>query len=1396
MEIMIQYKFHTGLFDEGTVKDGNTSKPAKKFSLLLQGQLHERITKQPETESGIPPFTGKNGSGLEYMYLAASTLGPRRILLPDTIISYEEDSEIRSAYTYNSLLQSSGITRKQYHLTPGTKKINLMQTVTQNTNYYWEQNPTGPGRFAPALIDTESEDISQTKNNASIQQYIYKKRYTYGMNVKETGENRFYYSSTEKGDGLDFHKWTYENKVTRLSDSTGRIAASEAMRPNAATPGEVTKYQYAANTNLVVAALEGMILTNDKKETAHYLHFENYVEEPNDIVISADHNMTSRYFLMNNVELADHCFLGSRCLRVTGNSNLKITDNFGIRIDPGRSYLFSCYRKENEDSPWKYFEKECPSNTLNQNKLVHIFIAGQQLCHIMLRETECNAQINVYDPETMLPFGTIDNFGVPTIYRYDKLNRLQLAYSGKISKSQASELYYDISGKAAIHSINFTGYSRFNGFNCSRETTAKTTAFNSGTTFMFPEEGVLLSRSGGKLGGLTTNTMFASGLWLTSEQTILIKKQTYTYKVTMANNTASLSLNNIVMQKSENYLADKSSWAVFVIGSYIGLIVNGKIILSYVHTVDSTITEILTGSSAAVDSTVSLFNDVLVTTKVLLETSYFDDCGNLLQSQLLRNGRALLRQTFYDRRGNAVLKTAPAYYPTEGKKLAKGDKPLAYRSDFAKMDFSAMETGGMTGEIIEFFNSPEGQKYCEAVNDKKWPYTKVTYEVSATNRMEATQFIGEYGRKQTDLSMYHGAETFFNFNDFSLDGSTNYSENLLHFTNTENQYEMKTNQLFCANNMRYAERMLGTAKIGTGALTSSKRTYISASGIINTSSHIAFYTSYYLNDNLSTTQMEEKIFAAGRKKVLSSPNSGIRTVYYDSIGNERLQKNSAKNRWLYAHYDVHGRILESGLLTPSATDLDETFEEKVNNPLFPTAEDGAITITYSFTYDNKNTDLSDFCWGRLTSVRNAREKSITKYKYDYLGRISSYTFMPKPSLMMEQALTYTFDCMGNIKEVNYPKNTLMQKFTLLYSYNDYAQVQKIELKKDPNALITVLNNAQYDLFDQLASYTQLNDFNIVRKWSIEGHLIYAGPVDSFNAPVKHYLGHWNPDALVSMDYTPSNKPKITKKLEYAASGALAKTYYTKDNVTHTRELEYDGSGNLTSLKSDQETMVLAYERDRLKKVTKAAGTLVSTLDYKDDGFLSNCTFGDESYALIRDDFYDNKVKRITNNSPSTRTNYLAYDHLGNLLSETYQKLLYKFYIYGSDNQLAYQSANTDSFGMNTIYIYCSDILVAQYHLKTEVVENLVYDDRNTLLCAKDTVLHEGNSLEMLFGDPAPALKGLNITFHYAGMYYMEHFDVHEDDGQIYFYQYGITSTPNLKERYHTPYRKFGNNPLQ
>lgn len=388
-----------------------------------------------------------------------------------------------------------------------------------------------------------------------------------------------------------------------------------------------------------------------------------------------------------------------------------------------------------------------------------------------------------------------------------------------------------------------------------------------------------------------------------------------------------------------------------------------------------------------------------------------------------------------------------------------------------------------------------------------------------------------------------------------------------------------------------------------------------------------------------------------------------------------------------------------------------------------------------------------------------------------------------------------YDCVGNVTGVLYPDDS---NSTLRYQYNDYAQVQGIDLTNPLVGTLNILQNGQYDLFDQLAAYDQSGNFHVVREQTIEGHLRYAGPADRIGSPVKHYLGHWNPDALVNMDVKRSDGSNVQRMLEYTASGELARTTYVAEGVKHTNELTYDEFGNLKTLSLDGTGYTLEYLLDRVTKVKKKDGTLVSSMAYLPDGFMTSLTGTSTSYKFTPDDMFDEKVSVMEMTGASPRKDYMSYDCMGNLLSETYQKLLYKIYIYGGGNQLAYQYTNDKGFGTSSLYIYCGDLLVSQYDVRGDQVHHLVYDNMNTLLLQKDVVIRTDDPLNQLFGEPADSMKGQNITFHYGGMYYIEDFGVYENDGRIYFPQIGVTNSPSLSpiERFYTPYRKFGNNPLQ
>lgn len=1400
MNIIKKYKFYTGLFDNGEITVNAEKKPAQDYSNLLQGYPMASITKESDNDPSVPPHSDKKGNGEELFYKLVIAPGGRPVVICQTVNKYEDDSSYSIEYKYNNRLQLSYTVYTKYNYSPTTLAIDTPYHISEHITYLCDTYESGPDyedlKYSPGLISLKTGYMYKD-NDDTLEQYLYKLGYSFNVRIGKTGVRRYFLDGTRKGDGLNSEKIINDQRTTYSIKDNGQINKLEETRAKESTPGNTIKYLHAAHTSLIVAEFNGMVNTSEQKETAHYLHFEDYLNEVSPVTVSASHEMTSQFFTMTNVEFVDDGFMAKRCLRVRGDSRLSITNDFGIRNTPGRHYIFSCYRKENADSPWKYFQRTIDAASLASDKRVHGFTIGQYLCHITLREEECTVSINVYDPLTMLPTGRIDNYGVPVLINYDRLNRPQMEYTLKLVRQPVKEEYYQVTGDVAVSPLTINGYARFNGYNCERGTVSSSVKhMNITTQFSFPEEGQLIHRSGSKLTGLNSNTLFVAGQWMDSEQIVTIKKTSFTMKIKMSQSRALLFVDDIIKVTSIPILPDQSLWVLFVIGTYTGLIVNGRLIISYVCSSEANVTELSTGSGTS-NYASALPGEILVTKKFLCGVSFFDYGGRLIQTQMLRDGRCVLTQKFYDRRGNLVLDTSPAYYPPDGRKLTQYDTVFSYRMDFAKMDFSLKYQGGMSGEIMNFYSSEEGHKYCDTRDDQNWPFVMSTYENSASNRLISNHYMGLIGRRLTDDMDYHNLESYDPFKFINFNNTVNFSANNKRYHNPKSGDEvtLDTYKLFDSNGQLFAKQLRGKSK-GYDL----ENTHIYVSGLTKKSNHVVFFKECYEKEHFNANRephFAEYEYASTRKRSVTSANLGTRNVFYDSIGNERLFHNPIDNKWKYMRYDVHSRITEAGILVPNDNNLDETFADKVNDPWFPTEADGTITPYYRYHYDkNSGSDtfhLHDgFLLGRLAYVEDLTSNIVTGYAYDYLGNTCEYTF--KKGDDVSRKLSYVFDCLGNPKTITYPQN-----YIVTYVYNDYGQPKNISIKKNGNnTQVNLLSEARYDLFDNLSAYKDSNGTQVVREWTAQGHLTYAGPENRTGVPIKQYSDFWDPDVLTSVQYKDGDKT-YTKKLSYMPYGELADVTYVDDSDSLHYYLKYDSRGNLTEFKTDQ-TYTIWYYKDLLRGVQfllddKFADYI--TVYYDNYGNLRNYYSwfrNGNNYDLVTDDFFQEKVYSVRKNFDTEH--YLYFDHEGNLLCRNSDHDC-QLYGYGSHGQLAYLAPDLNKDGLNMIHIYCHDLLIAQYDINKNKSINLVYDNYNSLILANDGTQHITMHPKMLFGEPDDSIKNMGVTFQYAGMHYIEELDLYEDNGHFYFYHIGITSSPNLEEesKIYTAFRKFGNRPL-
>lgn len=1362
---MKTYTFYTGIQDEGMVKDGPHPQPADQYSLLLQGYAKSISSESESSEQ----------SGQSYSYRVIQKNGQRNMLLLEERTEIEDGRERHYFYDYNLNFQRTDIYFALYELTEGSKNVDTLFYDRFEIAYLSSSADPDIAKkaanYAPGLVEYESKVIQNGKTSNT--EYVYSKKYEYNMQTDQMGNPRFFYTGTKKEGTPTTASWIQDEVVWYKKNGDGRpLYTGKSIDPEFEGNGKITAYQYVKGTLLPTAVFNGMIPTIGQKPTCRYLHFENYLDEPIPVTVSAEGKLTSFYFTMDNVSLIDTGFLANRCLRTKTETALMVTNQFGIL--PNKKYAFSCWVRE-PGSTWKYIHTICEN--LESQKIVFTFQPNQDICHIILREISCDVRINVYDPETTALMASFDGNGTPKRIVRDRLIRELYTYQQEMRKDNQKLAPTE---KVAIPPINIVGNSRFGGYNLEKQSTENTRLFNSVFKLEFPQCGKLLPSSGGVYGNLKTTTIFASGAWLTSNQVIVVKKGDDTFKIQLSQTNARLYINDLIVAASDPYISDQSAWVMFMIGSFTGLMVNGKLIISHINTQEVKINELRTGEGLAGYG--SAATDILVCDCVLADVSYFDYAGNMIQSQRLREGRALLSQNFYDRRGNLVLETAPAFYPLDTKKLKTEDKPFAYRKAFASMDFSKVGEGGMTGEITDFFNSKEGSAYCELDQDSKWPFTYWSYEYADTNRLVKTRSIGAFGSFLTQKEEFSSSQSNV-FEDYTCQYPAQSA-------NSFTQYQKDAvNRSVSANSMFYTEgHPIASRKVSKGGPQNQDTRTLTYN--YDVKNH-TFYKNTYLNDELDIATVMEQNSYFNRFCTVHTEDAGSYLIFYDVNGNERLSRNVNDTPFKYACYDQHNRLVECGLFTPETMEANYVYVVKVNRPAFPNGERGTIKPRYRFTYDATNDGELYQNSGRLLMIECLDERAKIINTYDYLGNVTHVKYQISNGALSSQPITfdtdYVYHCNGKIKSMS------NDEVEVLYAYNEFGEAAFLSIRdKHTNQSSIALSDANYDVFGNLCSYHQLYDFEVVRKWTMYNHLIYSGPSDQRGALQKRYLGHWNPDSLISLEYFDPTSQTVSQTFEYTTTGELASSSYQKGSEKKSLSMNYDKRGNLKEFNLYDKRLSFEYgsNSDQVNVIRdKITAATVASFQYGAYGCMTDYMM-QNSFTCTPDQYYNTKMKEIKSTNLVVS---MGYDCHGNLLIESKNNKDGRTFGYNPDGRLDYHfTANVG----NTYFLYCGDLLVGQYSYHDNRLTGLVYDDQGTLLVEKGETVHFCNPLNMVFGDPTP-FKGRNIAFIYKGLYYLESLDAYEDDGGLYFYQYGITSAPDNGEdvAFYTPYRRFGNCPL-
>lgn len=445
--------------------------------------------------------------------------------------------------------------------------------------------------------------------------------------------------------------------------------------------------------------------------------------------------------------------------------------------------------------------------------------------------------------------------------------------------------------------------------------------------------------------------------------------------------------------------------------------------------------------------------------------TYLDKFGRAEQSmsRSFSTNQLILTQTLYDQLGVAAIQTLPFPLPYVNFDYKDGIIKGATGNDYSRSDFDGSTTlnsprpvGRQTGTVGWYYsNSNTNEPYVARTN---YPYSRTWTERDPDPKIAKNTLPGD---------QYHlgsGKEIISERQKIAT-GELDHYFDLRHWFTTEN----------ITYNTNLGYKVISTDPDGNQAVTFTNAAGQPVASALPDGVLYKFWSYSYYNDvgqlvatvapkGVNTASVARPDFVTyfrydeyGNLIEVEDPDEGISQFMYTLDGRIRFsqnaeQKSRGNNIFSYTHYDVSGRLIESGeyhgTLLFNSTALQALLETP--GKLWPDTE---VTDWSKVVYDlpapdfptDASHDKQRFTIGAITTTENANAK--TWYSYDEYGRV---TFTKKwiKALNKYVTLDYTYDYLGNVITVAYQQEVPGEAFYHHYEYDADQRLTSVKTSVD------------------------------------------------------------------------------------------------------------------------------------------------------------------------------------------------------------------------------------------------------------------------------------------------------------------------------------------------------------
>jgi len=587
------------------------------------------------------------------------------------------------------------------------------------------------------------------------------------------------------------------------------------------------------------------------------------------------------------------------------------------------------------------------------------------------------------------------------------------------------------------------------------------------------------------------------------------------------------------------------------------------------------------------------FADIMVFPHPVISVTYGDGLGNLLQQQSLENDTTVIAAaTLYDDLGRAAVATKP---------IRSTSTPglLQFQPNLASLDW---QTGIMSGSVASYY-SDGGDGFSD---DEGFPYSRQVFEQNPLSRPIATGLPGKDFAYQPVASFESAIPDTQNITEYDYGPNPDYTDSLFSTLGIEgdNQKRYDLSTQFTPWNtpghiptvsMTDLGGQLVGQQTGSGDLTATAGYQYDFDVSGNRQSSV-YSPNYYANakNEIYSSTLSHNVL--GQLTSQTTPDNHQTQYQYDDAGRLRFLMNAngatqSPNRVLYWKYDQLGRVIESGYFDQNWSAITES--DLQNTASYPSTPD---TWRQQYHYDDNELcdtepqTCSQFLKGRLFSVsintdQDNDPEATESYKYSPAGRIRTVINTATDYPDDINAISYTYDRLGNVTAIDYGKNPEQANLQ-----NNVIISNDLKGSSAVNALDAIIIAPNVNAADDSTTTLHAGGSIAIAK----NFTAYQGAELSAWTGHPHYVALYDYNQLGQLvSIGTSSKPTLYASYSYNANGSINTEKLNNEQLA--RSYDYNSPGWLSKIQDSYFTQALTYKSDESPQTYDAAN--ISSISY-------------------------------------------------------------------------------------------------------------------------------------------------------------------------------------------------------